>query len=212
MFEGFDYARVLAMTDQERRWFSNIKKAIFEADTAYMEGRPEDRCFEEMCKAVDTSKTLRRSILGVGQTKDGNKKIFTEFLDFELPTPEKGGMNLTLFDTRTQARVHYSFSQLIYAIRCMVHENENLNAEEQPDFHVLLDWRMHPNDRCGGVLGNGTVTLNARGTWMRLREVVTKFVWGLEAMMAIQQEQSFDMSRDLGTIHPDKPCNRAITR
>ncbi|MGH7138553.1 MAG: hypothetical protein ACREHD_22625 [Pirellulales bacterium] len=28
MFDGFDYARVLAMTDQERRWLNNIKKAI----------------------------------------------------------------------------------------------------------------------------------------------------------------------------------------
>ena len=124
MFEGFDYARVLAMTDRERRWFNNIKKAVYEADKAYMEGRPEDRCFEEMCKAVDTAKTLRRSLLGLEQTKAGNKKLFTEFLDSELPRPEKGGMDLMLFDTRTQRSVQYSFSQLIYAIRCMIHENE----------------------------------------------------------------------------------------
>jgi len=210
MFSGLDYARVLAMTDQEHRWFNNIKKAIWEADKQYMEGRPEDRCFEEICKAVDTAKTLRRSLLGLGHTKDGNKKLFIEFLDFELPGPDKGGMDLTLFDTRTQKPVRYSFSQLIYAIRCMIHENENLNAAEQPDFHVLLDWTMHPNDSCGGVLASGTVTLNARCNWLRLREVITKFVWGLEAMMAIQQKQSFNMSRELGTIRPDVPLNRAV--
>lgn len=210
LFNGFDYARVLAMTDQERRWFNNIKKAIWEADKSYMEGRPEDRSFEEMCKAVDTAKTLRRSLLGLCQTNDGNKKLFTEFLDFELPRPEKGGMDLTLFDMRTQKPVKYSFSQLIYAIRCMVHENENLNAAERPDFHVLLDWTIDPDDRCGGLLGNGSVTLNARGIWLRLREVVTKFVWGLEAMMAIQQEQSFEMSRDLGAIRPDVQLNRRL--
>ncbi len=203
MFEEFDYARVLAMTDQERRWSNNIKKAIYEADKAYMDGCPEDRCFEEICKAVDTAKTLRRSLLGLEQTKYGNKKLFTEFVDFELPDPDKGGMDLTLFDTRTKQPVRYSFSQLIYAIRCMIHENENLNAAEQPDFHVLLDWRMHSNDYCGGVIGNGTVTLNARSTWFRLREVVTKFVWGLEAMIAIEKGESFSMSRDLCTIRPD---------
>lgn len=207
MFEEFDYARVLAMKDQERRWFNNLKKAIYEADKEYIEERPEDRCFEEMCKAVDTAKTLRRSLLGLEQTKDGNKKLFTEFLDFELPGPERGGMDLTLFDSRTQQSVRYSFSQLIYAIRCMIHENENLNAAEQPDFHVLLDWRMHPNDRCGGVIGNGTVTLNARLTWFRLREVVTKFVCGLEAMIALEKGESFSMSRDLCTIRPDIHCN-----
>lgn len=203
MFDELNSARVLAMTEQERRWFNNIKKAIYEADKAYNDGRPEDRCFEEICKAVDTAKTLRRSLIGLEQTKEGNKRLFTEFLDLELPTPEKGGMDLTLFDTRTKKPVRYSFSQLIYAIRCMIHENENLNAAEQPDFHVLLDWTMHPNGDFGGVIGNGTVTLNARFTWLRLREVVTKFIWGLDAMIAIEKGESFSLSRDLCAIQPD---------
>jgi len=207
MFQGLDRARVVAMTDQEHRWFDNIKKAIFEADTAYCEGRPEDRCFEELCKAVDTAKTLRRSLLGEKHTNANNKKLFTEFLDFELPSPNDGGMNLTLYDNRRGESTQYSFSMLIYAIRCMIHENENLNAAEQPDFHVLLDWTMSEHDRCGGVLGNGTITLNARAIWFRLREIVTKFVWGLEAVIAIEKQQSFNMSRDLCSIRPGMPCN-----
>jgi hypothetical protein len=94
MFEGIDYGRVLAMTDQERRWANNIKKAIFEADSAYLQGKPEDRCFEELCKAVDTAKTLRRSLLGGKHTTQNNKKLFIEFLDLELPRPENGGLTL----------------------------------------------------------------------------------------------------------------------
>jgi hypothetical protein len=100
--------------------------------------------------------------------------------------------------------VDYSFSSLIYAIRCMIHENENLNAAEQPDYHLLLDWSMHPEDRCGGVLENGNITLNARATCLRLREVVTKFVWGLEAMIAFHEGRSFSMSRELGSIRPEE--------
>ena len=68
---------------------------------------------------------------------------------------------------------------------------------------MLLDWTMHPDDRSSGVIRNGTVTLNAPSIWLRLREVVTKFVWGLEAMIAIEKGKSFSMSRGLCTIRPD---------
>jgi len=203
MFTELDHNRIVAMTDQERRWLNNIKKAIYEADRAYAGGSPQDRCFEEMCKAADTAKTLRRSLLGAEYSDQSNKRLFTEFLDLEVPTPERGGMNLVLFDSRKGCQVRYSFSSLIYCIRCMVHENENLNAAEQPDYHVLLDWTMNPNDRHAGFLEDGAVKLNARLIWMRLREVVTKFVWGLEAVLAVERGGGFEMNRELCSIRPD---------
>jgi hypothetical protein len=85
----------------------------------------------------------------------------------------------------------------------MVHENENLNAVEKPDYHVLLDWSAHPNDRRVGVIANGTITLNARVIWIRLREVVTKFVWALEAMLAVQRGEDFALSRGFCEIRPE---------
>jgi len=143
------------------------------------------------------------SLFGNGQTEGGNKKLFAEFLDLEVPDSGKGGLVVTLFDRRRNAPVTYSFSSLIYAIRCMVHENENLNATEQPDYHVLLDWKMHPHDRSLGVLADGAITLNARAIWLRLREVVAKFVWGVEAAIALGDGRDFAMSRDLCSIKPD---------
>lgn len=212
MFDDMEPTRLTKMSEQELRWFENIKKAIFDADTAYRSGKPENRCFEEICKAIDTAKTLRRSLLGLNATTHNNKQLFIEFLDFELPSPARGGMNLQLTDARSGQAVRYSFSSLIYAIRCMIHENENLNAAEQPDYHVLLDWTQSPHDRCSGILGNGTVTLNARMIWLRTREVVAKFVVGIEAMIAIQKEQSFSRNFDLGSIRPGAQCNEWVNQ
>jgi hypothetical protein len=118
MFDGLDRSRVAAMTNQERRWFNNIKKAIFEADKAYVEGRSEDRCFEEMCKAVDVAKTLRLSLLGETPSSRNNKQQFTDFLDFELPGPAQGGMDLVLIDTRKQQR---ALLLLVHDLRDSMH-------------------------------------------------------------------------------------------
>jgi len=40
---------------------------------------------------------------------------------------------VSLLDARTGQSRHYSFSGLVSVIRCMVHENKNLNAAERPD-------------------------------------------------------------------------------
>src|SRR5688500_8627759 len=82
--------RLLAMSEQERRWFDKLKKAFYESDLAYAEGRAADKCMPELCKAVDTAKTLRRSLSGEDTSPRENKKRFLEFLNFELPSPHAG--------------------------------------------------------------------------------------------------------------------------
>ncbi len=62
-----------------------------------------------------------------------NKKRFLEFLNLELPSPESGGLLVHLVDARSGKAVAYSFAELVYDIRCMIHENENLNAAEAPN-------------------------------------------------------------------------------
>ena len=48
MFDGIEAERLLAMSEQELRWFENVKKAFAESDQAYTEGRPEDHCLPEL--------------------------------------------------------------------------------------------------------------------------------------------------------------------
>src|SRR5262245_31748493 len=130
MFTGITPARLLNMTEQEQRWLDNLKKAFYESDRAYLEDCPHDECFPALCKAVDTAKTLRRSLRGEDVSSKDNKKRFLEFLNCELPSPEVGGVRVDLVDARTGKAISYSFAELVYDIRCMVHENENLNAAE----------------------------------------------------------------------------------
>jgi len=190
MFDGIENDRLLAMSDQERRWFDNIKKAFGDADEAILSGKPQDRCMEELCKAVDTAKTLRRSLRGDGVTKDSNKKLFTDFLYLEIPRPaEEGKGRVKLIDARSGKPVEYSIVELVYAIRCMIHENENLNAAERPDYHVQLDWNTQ--GPYFGVLENGRLLLNARFIVNRLREVLAKFITGLDGMMAFAEGRDF---------------------
>lgn len=81
MFADITLDRLLAMSEQELRWFENVKKAFYESDRAYAEGRPQDHCFPELCKAVDTAKTLRRSLRNEDTSCRDNKKRFVEFLN-----------------------------------------------------------------------------------------------------------------------------------
>ncbi|MGB8683596.1 MAG: hypothetical protein WCD12_11995, partial [Candidatus Binatus sp.] len=74
----------------------------------------------------------------------------------------------------------------------MIHENENLNAAEQPDYHVQLDWDM--NQYSLGTIQNGTAVLNARFIANRVREILAKFITGLDGMMAIAEGRDFAIS------------------
>jgi hypothetical protein len=202
MLEGITPERVAAMSEQERRWLENVKEAFYESDKAYMSDRPEDHSFEYICKAIDVAKTLRRSLRGEDCSAKQNKARLTEYIDWEIPGFSE---KIPLIDAREQRSVSYSYSELIYAIRCSaVHENENLNAAEKPDFHVLLDWTMSPDDRCGGVLRDGQIILNARDTWLRLRELMVKFIQAVDMMIAFTAgAASGSLGRAaLGSIRP----------
>jgi hypothetical protein len=207
MFADITPDRLLAMTEQELRWFDNVKKAFHESDRAYTEGRAQDHCLPELCKAVDTAKTLRRSLRGAGVSIGDNRSLFVEFLNCELPAPESGGLEVQLIDARSGQSVTYTFAVLVYKIRCMVHENENLNAAEDPNYHILLDWSQ-PHSNCFGTIAEGRLTCNAHMVWWRLREILAKFITGIDGMIAYakilasDQEGSFSItiSPPLGSV------------
>lgn len=212
MFTDITPERTLAMSEQELRWLDNIKKAFYESDCAYRDGRAADNCLPELCKAVDTAKTLRRSLRGEDTSPRDNKKRFIEFLYCELPSPESGGLQIQLIDARSGQPERYSFPELIYDIRCMVHENENLNAAERPSYHILLDWSKPPSMN-SGVIDNGRLTINGRVIWARLREVVAKFITGIDSFVTYAriargelQQGSFSLtvSPPLGSIRPSQ--------
>jgi hypothetical protein len=190
--------RAGAMTEREHRWLENVKKAFYESDRAMADGRAQDICFPELCKAIDTAKTLRRSLLGRDPSHGDNRRRFIEFLDLEIAIP---GLAFDLTDARTGERRSYSYSGLVYDIRCMVHENENLNAAEKPEHQILLDWNM------GELMGVGDgdrLRLNARKLWMRLREVLAKFITWMDSLISESQGGGIDVSiiPPLGSIRP----------
>lgn len=194
MFEGFDEKRAANMTSQEQRWFDNVKKAFYESDLAYSKGKPEDRCFAELCKAVDTAKTLRRSLRGEDTSSKYNKTRFIEFLSFEIPTETPNSFYVNLIDARTGEEHAYSFPALLYAIRCMVHENENLNVAERPDYHIQVDWSKPYSGGFGEIYGNERIVLNGHSVWKRFRQILAKFITGLDGMIESERTGNFSIT------------------
>ena len=189
---------------------SNLKKAFYESDVAYAEGRAADDAFPAICKAIDVAATLRLSLQNPAQPWQppiikNNKRKFISLLHAEIPDSDKHGVDLTLIDARTQQPVQYNFGGIVYAIRCMIHENENLNADEAPDYHVTLDWNM-PRYGCFAVLCDGRLTCNAKALWWRVREVLAKFILGTEMFMACQRGDSslsIHCDAELKSVHPN---------
>ena len=206
MFDGIDENRVAAMSDKEKRWLDNIKKAFNHSDIAMKSGTPEDRCLEEIFKAIDTSKTLRKSLRGDNLSYHQNKQKFIDFLGLEIPMARPDGSEFELRDTETGNLKKYTFGEIIYAIRCMIHENENLNLAEDVDYHILLDWSVRNPYILGDVV-DGKFVCNGYFIWNRLREVLAKFIGGIEMMNAIAgNADSFSITirPDLQSIQPDR--------
>jgi len=210
MFDEIDGKRLLAMEPQEIRWMQNLKKAFYESDNAFSNGHAADLAFPEICKAVDVAATLQLSLQGpvsnwTPPTTKNNKRKFIDFVHCEVPTSQNGGLDIELIDARTHEPVSYSFGELIYAIRCMVHENENLNSDENADYHVTLDWGV-PKHGLFGVVRDGRLICNANAFWWRLREVLAKFILGTEMFMAFERgDGSFSIHCDpeLKSVHPN---------
>jgi hypothetical protein len=210
MFDEIKLERFLTMTDQELRWFHNVKKAFHESDMAYIEGRADDVSVSELCKAVDTAKTLRRSLRGEDTSHQDNKKRFLEFLNLELPSSKSGKSKIELVHAQSGKKVSYSFAELIYDIRCNIHENENLSAAEAPNYHILLDWSL-PHSSCLGTIVDGRLTCNGRMIWQRLREILAMFITSIDGVLqytrivASNQPGAFEITSDpqLGSIRPN---------
>jgi hypothetical protein len=203
------------MVPQEQRWIENAKKAFYESDTAFVNGVAADNAFPALCKAIDVCATLRLSLQSpaspwVPPSHQNNKKKFISFLQSEIPDADANGLDITLLDSRTNQPVVYNFGGIVYAIRCMVHENENLNAAESPDYHVILDWCMA---RYGlfGTVKDGRLTCNAQLVWWRVREVVSKFILGLEFLLAIEGDgPAWIGDSQLQSIHPGDGMHQVV--
>jgi hypothetical protein len=205
MFDGIETRRILSMTPQEKRLLNNVKKAFYASDQAVVEGKAADRCLEELFKAIDAAKNLRRLLRGEQQSKVNQKKQFLEFIHLEVPSPENGGMNMPLRDTRTGKDLQYSFAELVYDVRCMiVHENENLNAAEKPNYHIQLDWGNSLNGYVFGQVTDGTLVCSGAFIWNRLREILAKFITGLESQISFHESGTFNITviPPLGSIKP----------
>jgi hypothetical protein len=202
MFDGIDNQRVLRMTKREKRWLDNVRKAFYASDTALQTGTHEDRSLEELFKAIDTAKTLRRSLQGKRVSSKDNKKLFIDFLGLEVPCFRPGEFEIELRHARTGKLCKYSFGEIVYDIRCMIHENENLSAAEGVDYHVLLDWSGR-SPLLAEVRG-GQIVVNGFLLWSRLREVLAKFITIIEAVIETAEKGSGSagIRPALGSIRP----------
>ncbi len=217
MLLGIGGQRLLQMVPQERRWMDNLKKAFYESDVSYEDGSAADNAFPAICKAIDVAAMLHLSLLNPAQpwsapSPQNNKRKFIEFLHAEIPDADANGVNLVLIDARNGKPVSYNFAGIVYAIRCMIHENENLNADEDPDYHVMLDWNIPQNGYFGTVC-DGRFTCNAKAIWWRVREVLAKFILGTEMFMALERgDTSFSIytNPELKSIHQDDGRHKTL--
>jgi hypothetical protein len=216
MFSGIPQERFGHLTAQEERLLDNVKKAFRDSDELYRGGRAED-CMEPMCRAIDTAKTLRRSLRGEDTSPRLNEARFKEFLALAIPAARPGALPLYLVDARSGQTTQYSYADLVYKIRCMVHENENLHAAENSGYHILLEWgqgQSRPEWFQQGLMGvsqDGRITLHGPLMWERLREVMAKFVTGIDAMVAFAKGAdrfSISIRPPLGSVRPSTDKGR----
>lgn len=206
MFDGITGKRASEMSSQELRLLDNIKKAFHYSDKASQDRFCEDKCIEELLKAVDTAKSLRRSLRGEDISHHENRKRFIHFLNLEIPAPENGGPSFDFPDVKNPGQLRkWTFSEIVYAIRCKIHENENLNIDEDCEFFIQLDWKI-TDPRVLGYFNNDVFICNARFLWNRIRQILAKFITGIEAMIAIHQGKSFCISinPEINVIRPKK--------
>jgi hypothetical protein len=230
MFDEIDDNRVLAMTAEEKRWFDNIEKALHESDLALQGGAPEDGCLQELLTAIDTAKNLRRSLRGedMSDRHSKNKKRFIEFLGLGVPcfrpgyraqgfygrdagseapgaVPDEYRIELHARDT---GKVRgYTLGEIVYEIRCsMVHEGENLNAAEELDQPILVDWSARNPGHFAEQRGAQFI-FNGYFLWNRLREVLAKFITVIQRMIDSAERGSFsiEIRPALGSIKPRLP-------
>lgn len=185
MFEGISNDRILQMTNQEKRWFDNIRKAFFHSDVEMENGTPEDRCLEELFKAIDTAKTLRRSLRGEDISNKNNRKRFIEFLALEIPCI-KEELEADLKEVRSG---QLKLGNKIYKIRCMIHENENLNFDENVSYQILLDWSNRDNSWVKNI--NDRFVFNGYFLWDRLRQILSKFITYIDSVFSLANEHTF---------------------
>jgi hypothetical protein len=205
MLEGVTEDRIKHMTANEVRWLDNIKKAFLESDEEFRSGKPEDRCLEELFKAIDTATTLQRSLQGKGTSSKNNAKRFADFLYEEVPRPEANGLKLELSHARNQTKKTYGFAELVYEIRCMIHENENLNVAEGANYHVLLDWKSGDSGVAVRV-ANGRAIVNGRFLWGCLRQMLSKFITLVDSIHTLPETGRVGARIDvpLESVRPDR--------
>lgn len=205
MFDKIDESRIRGMTAAERRLFDNVKKAFQDGDLLVQSGTPED-AISELLKAIDAAKTLRRSLRGDAASHGHNKDRFIEFLGLEVPCWRPRTPTYTLRNLTTGKDEVLTFGEIVYQVRCMVHENENLNAAEGVDHHILLDWST-PNSVYTVRVENGRFVCNGHVLWTRLREVLFKFITGIDGRidLGVTGKCSMTVEPPLGTIGPVRP-------
>ncbi len=205
MIDGVSEERIRNMTDREKRWLDNVKKGVFVSDRAYLNGEKRDRCFPELCNAIDTAKTLQRSLRDEDISPVQNKARFVEF--FGGISPDDGGyLSGEVVDARNGKNVQLTIGELVYGIRCMCHENENLDVDDQPEYHILLNWTgpFRNRQHFASQFADKRIEVNAELLLEYVRERIASFVTGIDSYIAFLESGRFSISCSppLGSIRP----------
>lgn len=199
MFSGISQEAVAGMSNEQVRWLNNIKRAVYQCDKGSQSNEVEDECLASLCRGVETAQKLRRSLQGVPvpELKRNSKKHFIDFIELEFPTKV-----VRVYGQKAQEGVapHPPYSEMIYDVRCKaVHENENLNASENPCSEIQVDW--HLPDTHGGQTINNVHYVNGRMLVMRLRGILAKFVMGIDSIGS--GSLNIDLFPPIGSIKPE---------
>jgi hypothetical protein len=157
-------------------------------------------------------------------TRRNNRARFVEFLGLEIPCFRPGYTPSASYGTagtegmspapeshmvdwrdRVTGKINKkSLGEVVYEIRnSFVHESENLDAAEGVDRPALLDWNV-PNPAVFAESKGDRFILNGFFLWNRLRQVLAKFITGIESFNGIAQDGHFSICIDpaLGSIVP----------
>lgn len=184
------------LSDLEKRWFENLKEAFYLSDLVYSSDLRHQLAMREICIAIGVASRLRELLDQdtpsiVRPKHHGDKKRFIGFIKREMPSPEQGGLEVQLIDADTGKARAFEFADLIYAIRNeSIHLFDTLNIDSKPDYHVTLKWGLSRYGYGGDIWGTSKVVMNAESAWWRLREILAKFITGINTGLRMARNES----------------------
>src|SRR5271157_4238848 len=140
-----------------------------------------------------------------GQGCAGCRPVRKRCWTYEPPTSMASGMPSGTSTSRRRINGFTAKYGTLGEVNPVVTPNENLNAAEDIDYHILLDWSV-PNTLDFFDVRDGQLIWNGYHLWNCIRQILAKFITGLDSMVAIANRQPFSITIEpkMGSIVPER--------